>query len=124
MSTRSTSAFVVAIFCLALHISPANGQYQTIIEERVSVARALTGRVDVDRASAVGVRVELRTSDWQTVLASPTTDANGNFHLDSPKTQVLLYLRLSAPGLNPYELRVKIRKSGAPELRLHMQVAT
>jgi len=95
-----------------------------IVQEKVSVSRVLAGHVDIGVAMvpAEGISVEARRPDG-TVLALTKTDANGFFHMDSPKASGPIHLRLSAPGVNPYELRVKISRRGQTELRIHMSNA-
>jgi len=66
----------------------------------------------------------LRSSDLKDVLASTKTDANGHFSLETPKTGKLFYIRVSAPGMDIYELRVRINKNSAQELVIRLSVAT
>jgi hypothetical protein len=90
------------------------------------VSRALTGQVLVKGTDelADGVTVELRSSDWKDVLASTQTDAKGHFSLETPKTGRLFYIRVSAPGMDIYELRVRINKHSTQELTIRLSVAT
>ena len=90
------------------------------------MSRALAGQVLVKGTDepADGVTVELRSSDWKDVLASTKTDAKGHFSLETPKTGKLFYIRVSAPGMDIYELRVRINKHSAQELAIRLSVAT
>ena len=85
----------------------------------MSVSRALAGFADIGitKTPAEGITVALCSAAWRTVLASTQTDARGYFTLEIPKKGGLFYLRLSAPGVNPYQLRVKIKKNARSELR-------
>ena len=99
---------------------------ELVTQKEVSVSRALAGHVLVSGTDepASGVTVELRSPDWQTVLASTKTDEQGHFLLEQPKTGKLFYIRVSAPGMNIYELRVRIDKHAAQELTIRLSVAT
>lgn len=97
-----------------------------VVQKEISVSRALAGQVLVKGTDepADGVTVELRSSDWKTVLASTKTDAKGHFSLEPPKSGKLFYIRVSAPGMDIYQLRVRIKKQVAQELTIRLSVAT
>ena len=97
-----------------------------VVQKEISVSRALAGRVLVRGTDepASGVTVELCSSDWKTVVTSTKTDENGHFSLEQPATGKLFYIRVSAPGMDIYEFRVRIQKHTAPELTIHLSVAT
>jgi hypothetical protein len=99
---------------------------ELVVQEKISVSRTLSGRavVGLANAPANGVTVELCSSDWKTVLASTKTDEKGHFSLEKPATGKLFYIRLSAPGMDIYQLRVRIKKNAAAELTIHLIVAT
>lgn len=99
---------------------------ELVVQEAISVSRTLSGHayVGFTNASANGVTVELCSSDWKTVFASTTTDEKGHFSLEKPATSKLFYIRLSAPGMDIYQLRVRIKKNAAAELTIHLSVAT
>jgi hypothetical protein len=111
------------LFALAVDTA----QSTTVIEQgEVSVSRRLAGHADVSGTNvpASGVRVELCSSHWKTVLVSTTTDESGYFSFEQPSTGELFYLRLSAPGMDIYQLRVRVKKHAASELTVHLIVAT
>ena len=113
--------------CVLVILAGSAGHAQTtvFIQEKVSVSRALAGYADIGitKTPAEGITVALCSSDWSTVLASTQTDARGYFVLETPKAGDLFYLRLSAPCVNPYQLRVKVKKNARSELRIHLSNA-
>jgi len=117
----------LVLLVLVLFLAGQTGYATTlVVQKKISVSRALAGRVlfgPMDEP-ADGVTVELRSSDWKNVLASTKTDAGGRFSFEPPKRGKLFYIRVSAPGMNIYELRVRIDKHAAQELTIHLSVAT
>jgi hypothetical protein len=112
---------------LVLLLAAGTGHSTELVEqEKISVSRTLSGHADVGslNAPADGVTVELCSSDWKAVLASTKTDEKGHFSLEKPATGKLFYIRLSAPGMDIYQLRVRIKKNAAAELTIHLSVAT
>ena len=126
MITRISKTLFSLVFAIFFAVGVAHAQSTVIVQEGVSVSRTLAGHADIGiiKASAEGITVELCSPDWQTVLASTKTDKNGYFSLRKPKLGDLFYLRLSASGVNPYQLRVRIKKHGAKELNIHLSNAT
>src|SRR5712691_1510781 len=118
---------LLLLYALVFLFASAAGRGQTtdIEQKGVVVSRALAGHVDFQptKLPAKGVTVELCSPDWQTVLASTKTDENGYFSMEKPKLGKLFYLRLSASGVNPYKLRVRVKKHGPHELTIHLSVA-
>jgi hypothetical protein len=94
--------------------------------EEVSVSRALAGHVAVlgTEEPASGVTVELCSPDWKKIIAATKTDDEGHFSFEKPANTRLFYLRVSAPGMDIYQLRVRIEKHAAEELKIHLSVAT
>jgi 5-hydroxyisourate hydrolase-like protein (transthyretin family) len=112
---------------LVLFLAGQTGHATTlVVQKKISVSRALAGHVLVRGTDepANGVTVELCSSDWKTVLTSTKTDEKGHFLLEQPATGKLFYIRVSAPGMDIYELRVRIDKHAAQELIIHLSVAT
>jgi hypothetical protein len=110
MGTRK----VLLLAGVVLFLSQGTGHSTTlVVQKKVSDARTLAGRADVGGTSASGVTVELRNSDWHTVLSSTKTDDNGYFSLKRPAAGNLFNIRLSAPGLDTYQLRVRLRRHAA-----------
>ena len=118
-------ALLITLLLVAGSAMSSRAQVTVIVQEKVSGSRVLAGHVDIGIAKvpAEGISVEARRPDG-TVLAATKTDATGFFRLDSPKASGLIHLRLSAPGVSLYELRVGITKGGPTELRIHMSNAT
>ena len=99
---------------------------ELVIQKEVSVSHALAGHTiawGTDEPIS-GATVELCSSDWKTVLASTKTDKQGYFSLEQRATGKLFYIRVSAPGMNMYELRVRLKKQAAKELTIRLSVAT
>jgi len=115
--------FLMLILVLGAHAANAT---TLVVQKEISVSRALAGQVLVKGTDelADGVTVELRSSDWKDVLASTQTDAKGHFSLEAPKPGKLFYVRVSAPGMDIYELRVRINKHSTQELTIRLSVAT
>lgn len=99
---------------------------QLVVQKEVSVSRTLAGHVTVlgTEEAASGVTVELCSSDWKTVITSTKSDAKGHFSFKEAEKSGLFYVRFSAPGMDIYQLRVRIDKQGAPELDVRLSVAT
>jgi hypothetical protein len=116
---------VLLFFVLALAMGTGNST-ELVVQQEISVVRTLAGHALVwgTDEPLPGVTVELRSSDWKTVLTSIKTDENGYFSIEKPATGKLFYIRLSAPGMNLYQLRVRIKTHAAPELTVHLSVAT
>jgi|SRR5271157_734761 len=125
MTMRILKQFV--LLALAFVLVGQTGHATTlVVQKKISVSRALAGQVLVKGTDepADGVTVELCSSDWKNVLVSTKTDAKGHFSLEPPKREKLFYIRVSAPGMDIYELRVRISKHSAQELTIHLSVAT
>lgn len=97
-----------------------------VVQKKVSVSRALAGHVAVlgTEEPASGVTVELCSPDWKRIIAATKTDDEGHFSFEKPANTRLFYLRVSAPGMDIYQLRVRIEKHAAEELKIHLSVAT
>ena len=97
-------------------------QVEPIYEGWDSVSRSLAGRVILrtEGRPAAGVTVELCGSGWKQVLASTKTDRMGHFSFEpvikSKLKSRLYFLRVSAPGLNSYQLSVRLDRHSKKEL--------
>ena len=56
--------------------------------------------------------------------ASSKADNKGHFSLEPFAKLKLFYLRVSKPGMDAYQLRVRIGKRAGQELNIHLSVAT
>lgn len=123
MKNRKQVELLVLIFFLALGTGHSTIR---VVQKEISVSRALAGHVLVQgtNAPANGITIELCSSDWKSVLTSTKTDEKGHFSLKRPATGELFYVRVSAPGMDIYELRVRIDKRAEQELTIHLSVAT
>jgi hypothetical protein len=99
-----------------------NANETLVVQEWVSVSQVLAGHVDVEMTDipAKDVTVDLCSPHWETVLASTQTDDKGYFSLEAPEKADMYYLRLHAYGMNPYQLRVRLREDAPRELRIRM----
>ena len=97
-----------------------------VVLKKISVSHALVGHVLVAGTDepAKGVTVELCSADWKTGLKSTKTDEKGHFELEQPARGKLFYVRVSAPGMDILEFRVRIDKHATQELTIHLTVAT
>jgi len=123
MRSLKRFAFLILVVFLAVRTGHST---QSVVQQEISISRALVGHVLVlgTDEPAGEVIVELRSPDWKTVLASTKTDKTGYFSLEQPTTGKLFYIRVSAPGMDIYELRVRIKKRAAQELTIRLSVAT
>jgi hypothetical protein len=127
MTTMRFSRLLLSCgFMFFFAVAIGHAQNTVIVQKWVSVSRALAGHADfgMSKVPADGITVELCSPDWHSVLASTKTDRNGYFSLDKPKSGELFYVRLSAPGVNPYQLRVRLDKSTGKELAIHLSIDT
>jgi 5-hydroxyisourate hydrolase-like protein (transthyretin family) len=125
MTKRIPHRFVMLALVLLLAVGTGYST-ERVMQKKISVSRALAGHVLVRGTDepASGVTVELCSSDWKTVITSTKTDDKGHFSLERPATGKLFYIRVSAPGMDIYELRVRIDKHATQELTIHLSVAT
>lgn len=116
---------LLLLFGFFCTITAGYAQTAVIVQKNVAVSRTLAGHVSVGitKVPAKDITVELCSPDWQTVLSSTKTDNNGYFFLEKPAAGKLFNIRLSAPGVNPYRLRVRIKEDGAQELTIHLDIA-
>lgn len=115
--------FFVAVF----FVSVRTGYPTTlVVQKEISVSRDLAGHVLVQGtdAPASGVIVELCSSDWKTVLASTKTDKDGHFSLKRPASGKLFFVRVSASGMDIYELRIRVDKHAPGDLTIRLSIAT
>ena len=124
MTMRVPSKFALLAAVLLFAVGTVRAT-ELVTQKEISVSRALAGHVLVwGTEPASGVTVEVCSSDWKTVITSTKTDEKGHFSLERPAPGKLFYIRVSAPGMNIYELRVRIDKHATQELTIHLSVAT
>lgn len=121
-----SSSLLVGVALAFFMSGPVAHSTDVVIQKEISVGRTLAGysRVRGANLPASNVIVVLCGSDWKSVLAHTMTDENGYFALEKPAVGKVYYLRLSAPGLDIYEVRVRIEERAARGLTLYMSVAT
>ena len=116
----------IAIVILAA-VPHARAQGYAVVEQaRVSVVPRLAGHVaaGITEEPVADVRVELCSPEWKTVLKSIKTDRNGDFSFGTGSNGELFYLRLSSPGFDPYQFRIRIDTHAKSKLVIHLVVAT
>ena len=122
---REVTIKTVATLALCLALVGTVCATELVTQKEISVSRALAGHVLVWGTEPVsGVTVELCSAHWKKVFRSTKTDEKGHFSLEPLETGKLFYIPVSAPGMNIYELRVRINKHSAQELTIHLSVAT
>ena len=117
----------IAILGVVLLSAVSVGHSTTlVVQKRIFVSRALAGHAYVGgtNASATGIKVDLCSPGWKMVIASTTTDRKGYFFFKKPKAGQLFYIRMSAPGMNIYQFRVRIDQHAAHDLVVFLSVAT
>ena len=122
MNARAAKLLILGvIFCATCAHST-----ELVLQRWVSISRSLDGQVLVSGTDEPisGATVELCSSGWKKVIASAKTDDKGNFSLEQNSKSKLFYLRVSAPGMNTYQLRVRINKHAEQGLNIHLSVAT
>jgi len=99
---------------------------ELVLQKWVSVSRSLDGQVLVSGTDEPfnGATVELCSPGWKKVIVSAKTDEKGHFSLEQGAKSKLFYLRVSAPGMNIYQLRVRVDKHAGQELNIRLSVAT
>jgi hypothetical protein len=125
MTRRINKQLVLLTLILFLAVETAHSTMR-VLQKEISVSRALAGHVIVrgtDEA-ANGATVEVRSSDWKKLLASTKTDEKGYFSLEKPVAGNLFYIRVSAPGMDIYDLRVRIGKNAAEQLTIRLSIAS
>jgi 5-hydroxyisourate hydrolase-like protein (transthyretin family) len=117
--------FALLVLMLLLVVETGHSTMH-VVQKEVSTSRALAGHILVRGTDepASGVTVELRSSDWKTVLATTKTDEKGYFSLEQPTTGKLFYIRVSGSGMDIYDLRVRINEHAADGLTIHLGVAS
>ena len=113
---------IVFFFSVALS---GLAQSTIVVQEDVIFSRSLSGHINVglEKVAGKGITVELCSSDWKTVLASTKSDNHGYFSFQKPPGE-LFNMRLSSPGVNPLQLRVRVNRRAAHDLTIHLSVAT
>jgi Carboxypeptidase regulatory-like domain len=114
------------IVCFALPPAQISCQgVSTIQYAKPFVVQQLAGTViDTAESPIANARVEVCEAHWRNCTKSTVTNRRGEFSFSALKKAQLFYLRLSSPGFNPLEVKVKINRRAKRKLALHMTVAT
>ncbi len=114
----------VVLICLALLANKAIGLVETIQVEKPFAARQVAGTVvDTTAFPIENVLVQICDLHWSRCTATAITKTNGEFSFPSLTQKQLYYLRLSARGFNPLEVKIRTRHFGDREVKLQMSVA-
>jgi len=126
LGTNSMNARPVKLLILgAILWATSAHATELVLQKWVSVSRSLDGQVLVlgSEEPFSSATVELCSPGWKEVIASSNTDKKGHFALHREAKSKLFCLRVSAPGMNIYQLRVRIDKQARQELKIHLSVA-
>lgn len=109
----------------SLPYSRATQGFSVVQLANIQVARALEGTV-VDPADSpvAGVEVCEMSPEWKTVLRTTKTDKDGKWSLSQVRGRNVYYLRFTAYGFDPLEVRIKISRMKSKKLRFKLVVAT
>lgn len=98
---------------------------ETVQYSRVFSARHLAGvAMDWSGATIANVKVEICKAHWADCFVSTMTKVGGEFSFPSERGAAIYYLRLSCPGFDPLEVKVRLRTFAPKQLKLRMNVAT
>jgi hypothetical protein len=115
----------VAVFSVTLCTASANAQYVTVILERVQTARSLAGEVvDPEGGAIANATVELCSPEWKDCHTAATARPDGRFAIIPKQQRKLYYLRFSARGFDPLEIKAKVSRSSRKSLKVKLVVAT
>jgi hypothetical protein len=123
----TTTAWRGAFLGLILASSVTFAHATIVIEQKkISVSQTLSGYVVVRGTEQPmdGATVEICEPGWKTVLASTKTNQAGYFSLENRGLKGVVYIRVSAPNMDIYQLRVRIQKNASPNIRVLLSVAT
>lgn len=122
---RSRALRSVAVLWLGLWSIHSHCQVEVVQYAKVFRAHRLAATIlDYDEKPVANVHVQVCAPDWKNCGETATTNPNGEFSIPSLTAKRLYYLRLSAPGFNPLEVKIRTSRFGKDNLVLHMYVAT
>ena len=116
-------AAILLISLLYPMSAPPQGNVLVIVQKPIT-AQHLDGTVRMGEQRIPDVHVEECDPAWEHILASTRTDSRGHFHLNSPSTGPIHYIKIYAPGYNIHEYKIKISKKGSSEFQLKISVGT
>ncbi len=122
---RLSLRFFTLLGVLLFAASSVYAQY-TVTQKELSRSQRLAGYaiVGFDGVPAKGVTVELCSIGWKDVISTTKTNEKGYFSLKQPASGRMVYIRLLAEGINPYQLRVRLDMKATKELIIHLSNAT
>ena len=125
MTTHCLRSIIVAMLTLTILCTSATAGVEIVEIRKVQIAKGLTGIVcDPSGTPLPGVQVEEVSSDWQTVLQTTSTGANGHFTIKPTSREKMYYLVFYLKNFNPMRIRVKIRSDSKRELSLRLEFGT
>jgi hypothetical protein len=118
---------VRSIVALAAIFLPTalNAQNQMVEISNLQLANSVFATVQDQTGHPVpGVAIEEYDAGWKQPLRSTTSDGTGKFSFAPVTGRKIYYLQLSARGLNPLRVRIRLVHRHRPTLRLQITVAT
>lgn len=106
--------------------SAANAQATIFVQERILSARSLEGYayIGIDGLPAEGITVTVCSPDWIEPMETVRTGPSGYFRFETGHKDGLYYLKLSAPGVNTYQLRVRLNHRKKSLIKIALSNAT
>jgi hypothetical protein len=102
--------------------SYALAQWTVTLAKPVNI-RALSGQVkDPEGGKIEGAHIDILDLQTEKVIASTTTDSNGNFHFDD-FGKSSYKLKIFAPGFNILQATIRIRKNAPAFADFTLQIA-
>lgn len=115
---------LLAVIALLPTLANAQG-ISTVQYVKVFTARHLIGIVlDQKNNPIPKVKVELCNNNWKDCEASTATNKDGDFSIPAMTEKKIYFLRLSADGFNPTEIKVRTRLFAKKNFKVRMIVAT
>jgi hypothetical protein len=122
---RTSKASLLLLAALLFSPPPAKPQLVLITFDHPFQSQKLKGTVvDSSGETVMGVLIEDCDPNFKHVRTSTRTDENGRFALRHGRTGTTHNLRVSKDGFDPMQLTVQLKRSGDPDLKIQLVIAT